>query len=109
MPSALAKWCMARVSCVLRDLKEAMGAQLQQCRNLTPDAIAKGRAASVKARGLAAKEAYADLMPVLAEMRAKGMALQAIAGELNAQGHTTRRGRPWNPVQSCGSWVVRHG
>src|SRR5438094_10645455 len=76
-----------------------MGGELPQCRNLTPDAIAKGRENSTKARGLAAKEAYADLQPLLAELRAKGMALQAIASELNAQGHTTRRGKPWNPVQ----------
>jgi hypothetical protein len=27
------------------------------------------------------------------------MTLQAIANELNKQGHTTRRGKPWNPVQ----------
>jgi hypothetical protein len=59
----------------------------------------KGRENSVKARGLPAREAYADPQPLLADMRAKGMALQAIAGELNAQGHTTRRGKPWNPVQ----------
>jgi hypothetical protein len=33
------------------------------------------------------------------EMREKGMTLQAIASELNTQGHTTRRGKPWNIVQ----------
>jgi DNA invertase Pin-like site-specific DNA recombinase len=76
-----------------------LGGALKQCRNLTPDAIAKGRAASVKARGMAAKEAYADLLPLLAEMRAKGMTLQAIARELHEKGHTTRRGKPWNAVQ----------
>jgi len=27
------------------------------------------------------------------------MTLAAIADKLNAEGHTTRRGRPWNPVQ----------
>jgi DNA invertase Pin-like site-specific DNA recombinase len=76
-----------------------LGGALPQCRNLTPDAIAKGRENSIKARGLAAREAYADLQPLLSEMRAKGMALQAIAGELNGQGHTTRRGKSWNAVQ----------
>src|SRR5437763_4351039 len=32
-----------------------LGGQLPQCRNLTPDAMAKGRENSVKARGLAAR------------------------------------------------------
>ena len=32
-------------------------------------------------------------------MRAGGRSLREIAATLNADGHTTRRGRPWNPVQ----------
>jgi hypothetical protein len=36
---------------------------------------------------------------MMQEMRGREMTLQGIAEELNAQGHTTRRGRPWNPVQ----------
>jgi hypothetical protein len=36
---------------------------------------------------------------MLAEMREGGLSLRQIAGRLNAEGHTTRRGRPWNPVQ----------
>lgn len=47
----------------------------------------------------AADESYADLVPVVQEMRAEGRSLQAIADELNEQGHVTRRGRPWNRVQ----------
>ena len=31
--------------------------------------------------------------------KAEGLSLRAIAAKLNAEGHTTRRGRPWNPVQ----------
>jgi len=42
---------------------------------------------------------YADLQPLLSEMRAKGLTLQAMATGLNGQGHTTRRGKPWIPVQ----------
>jgi DNA invertase Pin-like site-specific DNA recombinase len=59
----------------------------------------RGAQASAKIRSKAATEAYADLVPTVAELRAKGMPLHAIAAELNAQGHTTRRGKPWNPVQ----------
>jgi hypothetical protein len=47
----------------------------------------------------AAREAYADLAPIMKDWRAEGMALQAIADKLNAEGHTTRRGKPWNAVQ----------
>jgi Recombinase len=43
--------------------------------------------------------AYADLAPMLSEMKAEGMSLRQIAGRLNAEGHTTRRGKPWNQVQ----------
>jgi DNA invertase Pin-like site-specific DNA recombinase len=58
-----------------------------------------GAKAGALARSKAAAEAYADLRPALAELRGKGLSLQAIADELNGQGHTTRRGKPWNPVQ----------
>jgi hypothetical protein len=33
------------------------------------------------------------------EMPASETTLQGIADELTKQGHTTRRGRPWNQVQ----------
>jgi DNA invertase Pin-like site-specific DNA recombinase len=76
-----------------------LGAELPQCRNLTQEARMKGAHNSASAHTKAAAEAYADLAPVLAELRGKGLTLQAIADELNGQGHTTRRGRPWNAVQ----------
>jgi hypothetical protein len=47
----------------------------------------------------AAREAYADLAPMMKEWRAEGLTLEGIAERLNAEGHTTRRGRPWNPTQ----------
>jgi lambda repressor-like predicted transcriptional regulator len=46
-----------------------------------------------------ADEAYADLAPIVAELRAKGLSLRAIADRLNRDGHTTRRGKPWNATQ----------
>jgi hypothetical protein len=46
-----------------------------------------------------AAAAYADLAPLLSAMKAEGMSLRQIAGRLNAEGHTTRRGKPWNQVQ----------
>ena len=41
-----------------------------------------------------------NLRTIVDDMRSKAIvSVRAIADELNAQGHTTRRGRPWNPVQ----------
>jgi DNA invertase Pin-like site-specific DNA recombinase len=61
--------------------------------------LARGRSIASKAIAEAASEAYADLAPMMKELRDKGETLKAIADELNTQGHTTRRGKPWNPVQ----------
>ncbi len=62
-------------------------------------ALEKARAVATRVVSAKATEAYADLAPAVAELRGKGLSLAGIADELNTQGHTTRRGRPWNPVQ----------
>ena len=54
-----------------------LGGELPQCRNLTPEAIAKGRERSATARAAAAKEAYADLAPSMKQWRAEGLTLKA--------------------------------
>jgi DNA invertase Pin-like site-specific DNA recombinase len=46
-----------------------------------------------------AAAAYADLAPAIASMRSGGLSLREIAATLNADGHTTRRGNAWNPMQ----------
>jgi DNA invertase Pin-like site-specific DNA recombinase len=76
-----------------------LGAQLPQCRNLTPESQRKGAERAALARSRNAAESYADLAPTMKELRTEGLTLQGIAEKLNAEGHTTRRGRPWNPVQ----------
>ena len=43
--------------------------------------------------------AYADLAPAIVSMREEGLSLRDIAAALNADGHTTRRGNAWNPMQ----------
>jgi len=60
---------------------------------------AKGRGQALKVRRANAAAAYADLTPLVAELRAGGLSLRAIADGLNADGYTTRRGAAWNPVQ----------
>jgi hypothetical protein len=56
--------------------------------------LAKARNAAAKAHNEAFSDEYADLFPIV-----NGQSLQAIADELNQQGHTTRRGKPWNRMQ----------
>ena len=61
--------------------------------------ICEGREQSATVRPEAAREAYADLKPIIVQRREEGASLQAVADELNGQGHTTRRGKKWNAVQ----------
>jgi hypothetical protein len=70
-----------------------------QSRNLDDASRARGVRAAAVSHKARADMAYADLMPVVAELRAEGLSLRAIADRLNAEGHTTRRGAAWNPVQ----------
>src|SRR5262249_3134969 len=63
------------------------------------DGLEKARQISNRVRSEKAHEAYADLLPLLVEWRDNGLSLQAIANRLNEEGHTTRRGKPWNPMQ----------
>jgi DNA invertase Pin-like site-specific DNA recombinase len=76
-----------------------LGAALPQCRNLTAIAIEKGQKLGAAAARQAAKEAYEDIIGTVRERRAAGLTLQQIADHLNADGHTTRRGKAWNAVQ----------
>lgn len=76
-----------------------LGAARKECRNLTQEARERGaKAAGAAVRAIADKE-YADLAPIVRELRERGLTQNAIADELNHQGHTTRRGKPWNQVQ----------
>ena len=61
--------------------------------------LARGRAVAAKLASRTAAEAYSDLAPMMREWRGAGLTLEGIADKLNGEGHTTRRGKPWNPVQ----------
>lgn len=61
--------------------------------------LARGRKVAAKVLSQTATEAYADLAPMMQTWRAEGLTLAGIAQRLNADGHTTRRGKTWNPVQ----------
>jgi DNA invertase Pin-like site-specific DNA recombinase len=77
-----------------------LGAARPECReNLKQPARVRGATASGVVAKELADDAYSDLVPQIREWRASGLSLPAIARRLNAEGHTTRRGRPWNHVQ----------
>jgi DNA invertase Pin-like site-specific DNA recombinase len=72
-----------------------LGASLEQCNTLTQKARVKGARNAAVVRQQKAREAYVDLLPSMKTWREEGLTLDAIAAKLNADGHTTRRGRPW--------------
>lgn len=76
-----------------------LGAARPGGRELTPGDGVRGRAKAVAVRRVNTAAAYADLAPEVAALRAEGLSLRAIAARLNAEGHTTRRGSAWGPVQ----------
>ena len=57
-----------------------------------------GQAAAVVHKQLA-DQVYDHISPLIKELHDAGRSLGEIADELNQQGHTTRRGKPWNRVQ----------
>lgn len=61
--------------------------------------LLKARKHAAAARTKAANAAYTDLFPTVTGLRSDGLTFQAIAERLNADGHTTRTGKPWNHVQ----------
>lgn len=61
--------------------------------------LAKAQERAAQVRVELANEAYADIAPMMKELRDAGETLQSIADKLNNDGHTTRRGKPWNQTQ----------
>ncbi len=61
--------------------------------------LKKARTAAARVHRETFDDEYADLFPVVRELRDDGKSLQAIADELNDMGHTTRRGKCWNRMQ----------
>jgi DNA invertase Pin-like site-specific DNA recombinase len=76
-----------------------LGAARPGAYRLVGGANAKAASRAGEAARANAVQAYADLKPWLAELRASGLSLRQIAGRLDVEGHTTRQGKGWNPVQ----------
>jgi DNA invertase Pin-like site-specific DNA recombinase len=78
---------------------DCLGASLPQCRNLTQEGRLRGAKKATETHRRNAAEAYADVAEEMRLLRASGKSLRGIARILNCDGHTTRRGKPWNPMQ----------
>jgi DNA invertase Pin-like site-specific DNA recombinase len=77
-----------------------LGARNPACRaNLKPSAAQRGRQLGAESVHASAVSAYDDIRPYLADLRAVGLSLRAVAERLNLEGHLTRRGRVWNASQ----------
>ncbi len=76
-----------------------LGASRPESRNLDDASRAKGVKAAAVSHKVRADMAYADLMPVVTQLRADGLSHRMIADRLNDEGHVTRTGKPWNGVQ----------
>ncbi len=66
---------------------------------LTGEGRDRGRAKGNAKQRQEAVTMYADLAPLMAELRQAGRSLAEIAAALNDEGHTTRQGKAWNKVQ----------
>jgi DNA invertase Pin-like site-specific DNA recombinase len=61
----------------------------------------KGRERSAIVRSRLARQSRDEFAPIVLGLQAEGLSLGAIAQRLNAEGWTTRRGKPWNAVYVC--------
>lgn len=61
--------------------------------------LARGRQVSAMVRRQAANEVYADLLPIMQELRQQGLTFETIASRLTELGHVTRRGRTFGASQ----------
>ena len=77
-------------------------------RRLTPDEMARGQKASAIARRARTKEAYADLVPSVVEMRERGLSIYQVCDELNGQGQRNQRGLTWQPA-AMAAFLRREG
>jgi DNA invertase Pin-like site-specific DNA recombinase len=84
---------------VLKKNGVPLGASNPKCRNLTPDARAKGAGSSARSSKARAVEEQSDVAAIAAGLRAEGLSLREIAARLDADGTPTREGGRWSAVQ----------
>lgn len=77
-------------------------------RHLTAEARHKGQQAAKISHVKRAREAYADLVPLMRGLREKGASMRAIAAHLNEMGHRNQRRHPWS-IANVRAVFVREG
>jgi DNA invertase Pin-like site-specific DNA recombinase len=77
----------------------SLGAHRPNARRLKGGTHLEGARKGAMVSKALADDAYADLKPSMVEWRSAGLSLRGIASKLNSEGHTTRRGQPWNAMQ----------
>jgi DNA invertase Pin-like site-specific DNA recombinase len=76
-----------------------LGARNPRCRQLSAESRRKGQAKGASVNKLNATAAYADLLPLIIDLRDQGSSLRQISRTLNSLGHRTRLGGNWTCVQ----------
>jgi DNA invertase Pin-like site-specific DNA recombinase len=89
---------------ILKDRGVPLGARNPKCRNLTPEARARGVANAGRNRTARAIEEQSDVAAIAAEKRAEGLSLRQIAAHLNAEGYPTRDGSVLDTETRKGGW-----
>lgn len=74
---------------------KARGGVLGNPENLTDEARAKGRQASIAKRAASADDFASKIGPIIAGYRAEGLSFDAIAKRLNEEGLRTKKGGAW--------------
>ena len=77
-------------------------------RFLTPEARTRGQQAAKVAHVRRAREAYADLVPLLRDLRERGGSMRAMAEHLNALGHRNQRQNRWS-IANVRAIFIREG
>ena len=86
----------------------ARGIPHKSNRRLTAEEIARGQKASAIARRERTKEAYADLVPVVTEMRVRGLSIYGVCESLNLQGQRNQCGLIWQ-ASAMAAFLRREG
>jgi DNA invertase Pin-like site-specific DNA recombinase len=76
-----------------------LGANRPNARRLKGGSHVEGSRKGARVSKAMADEVYGDLRPTMVSWRSEGLSLREIASKLNSEGHTTRRGKPWNAMQ----------